>query len=107
MPSKRYGNFLLDLFAYAQAWRRAAGPTVGQRSPQASPLSARRAQETGGTHFKVRITSSRFEGLTAVRRHQLVYGLLGDQFRDGLHALNIVARTPAEDAAAAAAGKPP
>lgn len=58
-------------------------------------------QEGGGTHFKVRIISSRFEGLPAVRRHQLVYSLLDEQFRDGLHALNIVARTPAEDASSA------
>ena len=39
----------------------------------------------------------------------LTSGLLGEQFSSGLHALNIVARTPAEDAAAtaaAAAGKP-
>ena len=63
-------------------------------------------QEGGGTHFKLRVVSASFDGLAAVRRHQLVYGLLDAQFRDGLHALNIVARTPAEAAAAAAAGKP-
>jgi acid stress-induced BolA-like protein IbaG/YrbA len=33
----------------------------------------------------------------------MVYGLLADEFQQGLHALSIVARTPAEAAAAAAA----
>jgi BolA protein len=50
------------------------------------------------THFKVVVVSSRFEGLSAVKRHQLVYGALGEELRmkKGIHALAITSRTPAE-----------
>uniref|UniRef100_A0A7S0E088 Bola-like protein n=1 Tax=Hanusia phi TaxID=3032 RepID=A0A7S0E088_9CRYP len=48
------------------------------------------------SHFKLKVVSAKFEGLSLVKRHQLVYGLLNDQFKDGLHALNIVAKTPQE-----------
>lgn len=51
------------------------------------------------THFKVVIVADRFEGLSAVKRHQLVYGALADELRGGVHALAITSRTPAEWAA--------
>ena len=50
----------------------------------------------GETHFRVEVVSAAFAGLSAVARHRLVYAALEAQFRDGLHALNIVARTPEE-----------
>ncbi len=40
--------------------------------------------------------SDRFSGLTLVKRHQLVYSLLGEEFQQGLHALSMVTKTPAE-----------
>lgn len=50
------------------------------------------------THFKVVVVSPRFEGLSPVKRHQLVYGALGEELRmkRGIHALAITSRTPAE-----------
>ena|SRR5579862_1615869 len=50
------------------------------------------------THFKVVVVSSRFEGLSAVKRHQLVYGALSAEMgrRPGIHALAITSRTPDE-----------
>lgn len=53
------------------------------------------------THFKVVVVSDRFEGLSAVKRHQLVYGALGDTMKKkpaqgGIHALAITSRTPTE-----------
>lgn len=50
------------------------------------------------THFKVVVVSDRFDGLPAVRRHQLVYGSLAEEMRSkpGIHALAITSRTPAE-----------
>ena len=53
------------------------------------------------THFKVVVVSDRFEGLSPVKRHQLVYGALGDAMQKkpaqgGIHALAITSRTPSE-----------
>ncbi len=42
-----------------------------------------------GTHFRVRIASPRFEGLSRVQRHRLVYDALQDFLDQGLHALAI------------------
>jgi stress-induced morphogen len=50
------------------------------------------------THFKVIVVSEKFDGLNLVKRHQLVYGALGEELRmkKGIHALAITSRTPAE-----------
>jgi len=48
------------------------------------------ANDTGfGTHFRVRIASHLFTGLTRVARHRLVYDALQDFIDQGLHALAI------------------
>ena len=43
----------------------------------------------GGTHFRVRVASPRFAGLSAVARHRLVYDALQNFIDQGLHALAI------------------
>ncbi|KAJ4800433.1 hypothetical protein LUZ62_024652 [Rhynchospora pubera] len=48
------------------------------------------------THFNVKIVSSKFEGQNLVKRHRVVYDLLADELKSGLHALSIVAKTPKE-----------
>ncbi|GLJ35927.1 hypothetical protein SUGI_0720870 [Cryptomeria japonica] len=48
------------------------------------------------THFNLKIVSSRFEGQNLVKRHRIVYDLLNEELKTGLHALSIVAKTPAE-----------
>lgn len=48
------------------------------------------------THFNLKIVSPMFEGKTLVKRHRLVYELLQEELQNGLHALSIVAKTPAE-----------
>jgi BolA protein len=60
------------------------------------------------THFKVTVVSRAFEGKTLVGRHRLIYTLLDDEIRGGLHALTITSRTPAEwETNAAVAPSPP
>lgn len=54
------------------------------------------ARKGGGTHYRVRIVSARFEHCTRVERHRLVYDLLAAEFADGLHALALVAKAPNE-----------
>ena len=50
----------------------------------------------GRGHFRVRVVSNAFEGLSRVQRHQLVYRSLGDLMRTDIHALGITALTPDE-----------
>uniref|UniRef100_A0A0C9QLU8 TSA: Wollemia nobilis Ref_Wollemi_Transcript_26037_1535 transcribed RNA sequence n=1 Tax=Wollemia nobilis TaxID=56998 RepID=A0A0C9QLU8_9CONI len=52
--------------------------------------------QAGETHFNVKIVSAKFEGRSLVKRHRLVYELLQEELQSGLHALSIVAKTPAE-----------
>ena len=50
-----------------------------------------------GNRFDVRIQSPAFEGLSRVRRQQLVYEAIGDLIRDGtVHAVTIRALTAGE-----------
>lgn len=48
------------------------------------------------THFNVKIVSAKFEGLSLVKRHRLVYELLNAELQSGLHALSITVKTPLE-----------
>ncbi len=54
------------------------------------------AQTVGGTHYRVKIVSSKFAGRNRVERHRMVYDLLPAEFADGLHALALVAKAPGE-----------
>jgi BolA protein len=51
---------------------------------------------SGGGHYRVRLVSSRFEAQNRVMRHRLVYDCLRDMMHKDIHALAIVALTPAE-----------
>ncbi len=55
--------------------------------------------EGDGAHFQALIVSPEFEGLSRVRRHQLVYAALGDRMREEIHALSMHTLTPEEWAA--------
>ncbi len=59
--------------------------------------SAQHAGHAGareGRHFSVAICSARFEGLTRVARHRLVYDALQTLMPRGIHAVAIDARVP-------------
>jgi stress-induced morphogen len=48
------------------------------------------------THFRLAVVSTAFEGQPLVARHRLVYAALQTELAQGLHALSIDAKTPAE-----------
>ncbi|MDO4904863.1 MAG: BolA family protein [Lautropia sp.] len=53
------------------------------------------AGATGGAgHFTVEMASRRFDGLSTVARHRLVYDALADWMPGRIHALRIRANTP-------------
>ena len=49
-----------------------------------------------GSHFRVKLVSEQLAGLSRVARHRLVYDALRDVIPQGVHALAIEARSPAE-----------
>jgi BolA protein len=62
-----------------------------------SHLHAGHAGAREGRHFTVRIVSDRFNGLSRVARHRLVYDCLDALIgRGGIHALAIDARAPGD-----------
>ena len=68
-----------------------------------SHLHAGHAGNPGGgpdaeTHFSVEVVSAAFEGLPLVARHRLVYAALQAELAEGLHALALKTKTPAEAA---------
>ncbi len=50
----------------------------------------------GRGHFHVEIVSDAFAGLAPLARHRAVYAAVGGMMQTDIHALSIVARTPAE-----------
>src|SRR3990170_4160981 len=51
---------------------------------------------TGETHFRVRIVSSAFAGMSRIERHRAVNELLTDELKAGVHALAIEPAAPDE-----------
>ncbi len=64
----------------------------------ASQMSTAVIEVSGGEgKFVANVTSDEFEGLTPIKRHKLVYACVSNEIASGeLHALTIVAKTPAE-----------
>ena len=56
------------------------------------------AREGGESHFRVRIITPAFAGVTRVERHRRINSLLAEEFAQGLHALAIEAGAPGERA---------
>jgi BolA protein len=50
----------------------------------------------GRGHFTVLLVSKRFAGLSTLRRHRLVYEVVGDMMTTDIHALSIQALAPGE-----------
>ena len=50
----------------------------------------------GKGHFEVIIVSEKFQDVTRVKRHRMVYDVLGDLIESDIHALRIRAYTPTE-----------
>jgi len=56
---------------------------------------------SGGGHYRLRMVSHRFEGLSRLARHRLVYDSLGQMMQREVHALSMVLLTPSEAGVAA------
>ncbi len=58
-------------------------PSGAHLRPSATSCAGYRgsAGYSGETHFNVEVVSSRFEGLTSIKRHRLVYQILEAEMR--------------------------
>jgi BolA protein len=52
--------------------------------------------KSGLGHFRVLVVSDRFEGLSLIKRHRLIYQAMGDLMQTDIHALTIDAFTEGE-----------
>ncbi|KZV63803.1 bola-like protein [Peniophora sp. CONT] len=50
----------------------------------------------GETHFSVQVVSDAFKGKSTMQRHRMIYSALSEEFANGLHALSLTTKTPAE-----------
>jgi len=48
----------------------------------------------GGDHFHAEVISDRFEGLSRIDQHKLIYEVFGDEVGGPIHALSIKTQTP-------------
>ena len=48
----------------------------------------------GGDHFRAEVVSERFDGLSRIEQHQLVYSVFGDEIGGPIHALSLKTSTP-------------
>ena len=67
-----------------------------ERIEQALPGSTASVEDLtgGGDHFRAEVVSDRFEGLSRIEQHQLVYSVFGDEVGGPIHALSIKTSTP-------------
>ena len=54
------------------------------------------AREGGESHFRVRIVSAAFKGISRVERQRRVYAAVAEEIDAGLHALALTTLTPEE-----------
>ncbi len=52
----------------------------------------------GGDHFRAEVVSDRFDGLSRIEQHRLVYDVFGSEVGGPIHALSIKTSTPVRNA---------
>jgi stress-induced morphogen len=67
-----------------------------QRIEQAMPGADVQVEDLtgGGDHFRAEIVSDRFDGLTRIDQHKLVYDVFGNEIGGAIHALSLKTSTP-------------
>jgi stress-induced morphogen len=66
------------------------------RIAQALPGAEVRVEDLtgGGDHFRAEVVSDRFEGLSRIQQHKLIYDVFGDEVGGPIHALSIKTSIP-------------
>jgi stress-induced morphogen len=50
----------------------------------------------GGDHFRAEVVSDRFDGLSRIQQHKLIYDVFGTEIGGPIHALSIKTSTPGD-----------
>ncbi|KAI0297150.1 bola-like protein [Russula brevipes] len=61
---------------------------------------AHKAVHVGESHFSVLVVSEKFVGKSTMQRHRMIYAVLAEELKNGLHALSLKAKTQTEVLAA-------
>ena len=64
--------------------------------PSAAELKERIEEAFGGDHFRAEVISDRFQGLSRIQQHKLIYNVFGDEVGGPIHALSIKTQTPGD-----------
>jgi stress-induced morphogen len=66
------------------------------RIEQAIPGANVQVEDLNGTgdHFRAEIVSDRFDGLSRIEQHKLVYDVFGNEIGGPIHALSLKTSTP-------------
>mgnify|MGYP001818053261 CR=1 FL=1 len=70
--------------------------TIVSLIQEAMPDARVDVRSDDNVHFAAQVVSPAFEGLSRIRRHQLVYGALGERMGGEIHALSLRTLTPEE-----------
>ena len=67
-----------------------------ERIAEALPGAEVRVEDLtgGGDHFRAEVVSDRFEGLSRIQQHKLIYDVFGDEVGGPIHALSIKTSIP-------------
>ena len=71
-------------------------PTEIQIDDDSARHAGHAGAASGGGHYVLRMTSSRFDGKPRLARHRLVYDALADLMEREIHALTMVLLAPGE-----------
>ncbi len=74
----------------------ALAPTLLELADESHLHAGHAGAQSGRGHFRVRIVSAHFAGMSPVARHRAVYAALGELMQTDIHALSIDARAPGE-----------
>ncbi|SHG77609.1 BolA family transcriptional regulator [Massilia sp. CF038] len=79
-----------------QKLQAALQPTLLELTDESALHAGHAGAASGGSHFRLKIVSAKFESLRLVMRHRLVYDSVHDMMHSEIHALAITALAPSE-----------
>jgi stress-induced morphogen len=73
-----------------------AADELKHRIEQALPGANVQVEDLNGTgdHFRAEVVSERFQGLSRIEQHKLIYDVFGNEIGGPIHALSLKTSTP-------------